>query len=138
MASQRGGAPSPGPRPQRSPAPPEASPPASSALVQDTISLRSQATGLPHVIWLRRGYGPDAALVGVTPSERFDADRLTVLAVEPMVMQVSGGLNQQAFDQVSAWVMANRNLIDDFWAGEITTYDEIDARVRKVPAPGWR
>lgn len=112
--------------------------PAAPTPVQDTISLRSQITGLSQVIWLRRGHGQDSALVGVTPSARFDADRLTVLAVEPMVMQVSGGLNAQDFERVSAWVMANRDLIDGFWEGAITTAEEIDQRVRKVPAVGWR
>ncbi len=130
------------------PAPPESHPaeeppqpavtrPPVSAL-PETISLRTHLTGLRQVIWLRRGYGADSALVGVTPSERFDADRLTLLTVEPMVMQVSGGLSQQDFDRVSSWVMANRELIDDIWAGQIAVFDEIERRVTKVPAPGWR
>ena len=36
---------------------------------------------------------------------------------------------------------ANRDLIDAFWEGEIDNFDEILARVRRVPAPGvdrWR
>jgi hypothetical protein len=104
----------------------------------DTISLRSHLTGLPQVIWLRRGYGDDSALVGVTPGTRFDPDRLTVLAVEPIVMEVSGGLGAQECSRVTAWIMANRDLIDDFWAGDVTSFAEITRRVRKVPAPGWR
>lgn len=104
----------------------------------DTISLRSHLTGLPQVIWLRRGYGEDSALVGVTPGARFDPDRLTVLAVEPIVLEVSGGLGRSELGRVSAWIMANRDLIDDFWAGEITSRAEIGRRIRKVPAPGWR
>jgi hypothetical protein len=104
----------------------------------DTISLRSHLTGLPQVIWLRRGYGEDSALVGVTPGARFDPDRLTVLAVEPIVLEVSGGLGRSELGRVSAWIMANRDLIDDFWAGEITSHAEIGRRIRKVPAPGWR
>uniref|UniRef100_UPI002FDA5410 hypothetical protein n=1 Tax=Elioraea tepidiphila TaxID=457934 RepID=UPI002FDA5410 len=104
----------------------------------DTISLRSHLTGLPQVIWLRRGYGEDSALVGVTPGTRFDPDRLTVLAVEPIVLEVSGGLGRNELGRVSAWIMANRDLIDDFWAGEITSHAEINRRIRKVPAPGWR
>lgn len=111
-----------------------ASPPPSGGVAQDTISLRSHMTGLAQVIWLRRGHGPDSPLVGVTPGTRFDPDRLTVLAVEPMVMQVSGGLNKQDFDLVSAWVMVNRDLIDGFWEGQITSFEEIGRRVRKVPA----
>ena len=125
--------------PEAAPAPaivPERAPPARR---QDTISLRQHVTGLPQVIWLRRGYGPDSALVGVTPGERFDADRLTLLAVEPIVLQVSGGLPQREFERVAAWVMLNRDVIDDFWSGEVGTFEEVRDRVRKVPAGGaWR
>lgn len=77
-------------------------------------------------------------MVGVTPGNRLEPDRLTVLAVEPMILQVSGGLHQAEFDRVSAWIMVNRDLIDDFWEGRIATFDEVNRRVRKAPAPGWR
>ncbi len=140
--------PAPEPAPEHAPAhAPAAAPeaPAPTAVREDgdeieddTISLRSHLTGLPQVIWLRRGYGEDSALVGVTPGARFDPDRLTVLAVEPIVLEVSGGLGRSELGRVSAWIMANRDLIDDFWAGEITSHAEIGRRIRKVPAPGWR
>lgn len=103
----------------------------------ETISLRPHQTGLGQVIWLRRGYGDDSALVGVTPGARFDPDRLTVLAVEPIVIEVSGGLGRRELGLVSAWIMANRDLIDDFWSGDVASQAEIERRVRKVPAPGW-
>jgi hypothetical protein len=130
--------------PDPAPAPPPAPPETAAVradedeIEDDTISLRSHLTGLPQVIWLRRGYGEDSALVGVTPGTRFDPDRLTVLAVEPIVLEVSGGLGRNELGRVSAWIMANRDLIDDFWAGEITSHAEINRRIRKVPAPGWR
>lgn len=107
-------------------------------ITQDSISLPRHLTGLTQVIWLRRGHGEDNVLVGVTPSPRFEPDRLTVLAVEPMVIQVSGGLNEKEFERVSAWVMTNRDVIDDFWEGHVTSFDELNRRVRKAPAPGWR
>ncbi|HEY4252260.1 MAG TPA: replication protein RepA [Roseomonas sp.] len=111
-----------------------AQPAPASGATQETISLRSHVTGLQQVIWLRRGHGPESPLVGVTPGARFDADRLTVLTVEPMVMQVSGGLSKPDFEQVSAWVMVNRDLIDGFWDGSIASFEEIHGRVRRVPA----
>jgi hypothetical protein len=105
---------------------------------QDSISIGRHLTGLTQVIWLRRGHGEESILVGVTPGPRFEPARLTVLAVEPMVIQVSGGLPQQEFERVSAWVMANRDLIDEFWEGGIETFSEVARRVRKAPAIGWR
>jgi hypothetical protein len=108
------------------------------ATLAETVSLRPDLTGLAQVIWLRRGYGAESALVGVTPTARFDADRLTLLAVEPLVMQVSGGLPASDFDQIAAWVTVNRDLIDDIWAGQVRSYEEISQRLRKAPPPAWR
>jgi hypothetical protein len=107
-------------------------------ITEDSICLSRESTGLSQCIWLRRGHGAEQVLVGVTPGMRIDPDRLTVLAVEPMILQVSGGLHQGDFDRVSAWIMANRDLIDDFWDDRISTFQEIGQRLRKVPAPGWR
>ncbi|WP_372618042.1 replication protein RepA [Falsiroseomonas sp.] len=107
-------------------------------ITQNSISLPRHLTGLALVVWLRRGHGEESVLVGITPNPRFEAERLTLLAVEPMVIQVSGGLNERDFERVSAWVMTNRDVIDDFWEGRITSFAEINRRVRKAPAPGWR
>ena len=104
----------------------------------DMIRLRSHLTGLPQVVWLRRGHGDENILVGVTPGARLDTDRLTILMVEPIIMQVSGGLGQSDFERVSAWVMANRDLIDDFWEGGIASAEEVNRRVRKAPGPAYR
>ena len=38
-------------------------------------------------------------------------------AVEPMILQVRGGLNEKDFERVAPWVMTNRDVIDDFWEG---------------------
>jgi len=111
---------------------------AADRITQDSVSLPKHLTGLAQVIWLRRGNGEQNILVGVTPGPRFEAERLTVLAVEPMVLQVSGGLNEKDFERVAPWVMTNRDVIDDFWEGLITSMAELSRRVRKAPAQGWR
>lgn len=102
------------------------------------ISLRSNLTGLPQVVWLRRADGDRHIVIGVTPSAHLERDRLTILTVEPIVQQVSGGVPEQVFERISAWVMANRDLIDEFWEGRIDTADEVFRRVRRAPAVGWR
>lgn len=102
------------------------------------IGLKANLTGLTQVIWLNQSNGQDDPIIEVTPGFRYDSDNVTQLALEPMVIQISGGLYQREFERVSAWAMANRDLIDDVWEGEITAIDEINARVKKVPAPGWR
>jgi hypothetical protein len=102
------------------------------------IGLRSCLTGLPGMIWLRRGQGDEPPVVAVTPGTRFEPDRMTLLTLEPLVLQISGGLQQAEYTRVSAWIMANRDLIDLVWEGEISTLDQATARVRKAPASDWR
>ena len=102
------------------------------------IGLKTQLTGLTQVIWLRKGQGQDDLIIEVTPGYRYDADNVTQLALEPIVVQISGGLYQRDFERVSAWAMANRDLIDDVWDGTVTSLEDVNARVKKVPAPGWR
>jgi hypothetical protein len=145
-------APRPAPEPHR--AAPRANAPAPQAPVQQAptqqapvqqrpeaggaIRIGSHLTGLPVVIWLRRGDAHEQAVIAATPGTRMDPDRLTLLMLEPLIMQVSGGLNQGEFDKVSAWAMANRDLIDQVWEGQIGSFEEVASRVKKVPAPGWR
>lgn len=102
------------------------------------IGLRSHLTGLPGVIWLRRGQGDEPPVVAVTPGTRFEPDRMTLLTLEPLVLQITGGLQQAEYTRVSAWILANRDLIDRVWEGEISTLDQATARVRKAPASDWR
>ncbi len=120
------------PQPMPEPAPRAPRGPANS------IALRSHLTGLQQVVWLQRAMGRDDPLVEITPGSRYDPALVTVLALEPVVVQITGGLYQRDFERVSAWTMANRDLIDAFWYSEIDDAEEIAAKVKKVPAPGWR
>jgi hypothetical protein len=103
-----------------------------------TLSLKSHLTGLSQVIWLQRAGGRDNLVIEVTPGGRYDPENVTVLALEPMILQIAGGLNAREFERVSAWANANRDLIDDFWEGSQESFEEITGRVKKVPPPGWR
>jgi hypothetical protein len=75
-------------------------------------------------------------VIEVTPGTRYDPAVITVLTLEPIVLQVAGGLHARDFERVSSWATANRDLIDAFWEGEIDNIEDILARVRKVPAQG--
>ncbi len=114
-----------------------AAPPASRP-VGDRIGLKHHLTGLSQVVWLQRGNGRDDVLIEVTPGGRYDPENLTVLALEPIVVQISGGLYQRDFERVGAWANVNRDLIDDVWDGSMENEEEVLSRVKKVPAPGWR
>jgi hypothetical protein len=107
-------------------------------ITRQTINLKTHQTGLGQVIWLQRANGRENVVIEVSPGGRYDPDTLTVLTLEPMILQISGGLNARDFERVAAWAMTNRDLIDDFWDGTINDFEKINERVKKVPAPGWR
>jgi hypothetical protein len=116
----------------------DAAPVSSAGGLSQAIGFRYHLTSLPGMVWLRRGGTDEPLVIGVTPGLRYEPDRVTLLMLEPLVMQISGGLYEADFTKVSAWIMANRDLIDLVWDGEITTLEEATSRVRKAPAAGWR
>ena len=126
--------PVPAPLPIAAPAPPAMPRP----ITRQTVSLKSHLTGLPQVVWLQRANGRDNVLIEVTPGGRYDADASTVIALEPVALQVAGGLYQRDFERVAAWAAANRDLIDDWWDSRLDEFEEVASRVKKVPAPAWR
>ncbi len=137
-APAREAPPKPAPAPS-APAASEAVPAASGRHpVGDRVGLKHHLTGLSQVVWLQRGHGRYDVLIEVTPGGRYDPENLTVLALEPIVVQISGGLYQRDFERVGAWANVNRDLIDDFWDGRLENEDDVLSRVKKVPAPGWR
>lgn len=102
------------------------------------IAVKSHLTGLHQVLWLQRDGSGDEVVIEVTPGGRYDPQNVTVLALEPIIVQISGGLYTREFERVSAWVNANRDLIDDVWYNDVGADDEVLGRVKKVPPPGWR
>jgi hypothetical protein len=90
------------------------------------------------VVWLRQGSDDEPQVIGITPGSRFEPERMTLLMLEPLVMQVSGGLYEAEFTRVADWIGVNRALIDQVWAGEISTLEQASDLVRKAPAPLWR
>jgi hypothetical protein len=118
-------------RGSRAAVPPSPAPP-------QPIGLRQALTGLPGVVWLRQGSDDEPLVIGVTPGSRFEPERMTLLMLEPLVMQVSGGLYEAEFTRVADWIGVNRGLIDQVWAGEISTLEQASGQVRKAPASLWR
>ena len=107
-------------------------------ITRQTVSLKSHLTGLPQVVWLQRANGRDNVVIEVTPGGRYDPDTCTVIALEPVALQVVGGLYTRDFERVAAWAAANRDLIDDWWDSRLDEFEEVVSRVKKVPAPAWR
>ena len=130
--------PAPVPAPVAAPVAVPVSPARPRQITRQTVSLKSHLTGLPQVVWLQRANGRDTVVIEVTPGGRYDPDSCTVIALEPVALQIAGGLYQRDFDRVAAWAAANRDLIDDWWESNLDEFEEVASRVKKVPAPAWR
>jgi hypothetical protein len=134
----------PAPEPMPEPVPVTAPEPAPAPVerprqaMRQTISLKSHLTGLPQVVWLQRANGRDNVVIEVTPGGRYDPENSTVIVLEPVALQVAGGLYARDFERVAAWAAANRDLIDDWWDSQLDDFEEVAGRVKKVPAPAWR
>lgn len=108
------------------------------AALSETISLGRDLTGLPWVVWLRRGYGADAPLIGLTPTDRFDRKNLALLMIEPVIMPLEGSIDAQGVDQAASWITANRDLIDDVWSGSVASFKEVRRRLKKASSASSR
>ena len=89
-------------------------------------------------MWLQRANGRETVVIEVTPGGRYDPDAATIIALEPVALQVAGGLYARDFERVAAWAAANRDLIDDWWDSRLDAFEDVVSRVKKVPAPAWR
>lgn len=123
------------PEQPRKPGPTRALP---DAPVPETLRISRELTGLSSVVWIRRGYGTDGPLIGLTPTDRFDPNQLALLMVEPVIMLLQGSIDGQSIDRASIWITANRDLIDDIWLGRVASFSEVTQRLKKVGASPWR
>ncbi|MFC3127537.1 hypothetical protein ACFOD4_20940 [Pseudoroseomonas globiformis] len=141
-AQSRSPAEAPRPSQAEAPQPQEAAPPSDEAEPRragraGTVGLPQHLTGLPVYLWLRRGRDDEPVVIGATPGHRLEQHLLTILMLEPMTMQVAGGLQQKEFDRVAAWINANRDVIEQVWEGQLASLDEVVPLIRKVAVSVW-
>lgn len=54
-------------------------------------------------------------------------------ALTRVLILTASHLQQRELDQVAAWVMANADLIQDYWDGAVLSGTELPGRIRRVP-----
>ncbi len=68
------------------------------------VRLAPVLTGLSQSVWLRRGGGGVGATIEVTPGADYDPSRRSLVILEPMILQVMGGLQPRELDQIAGAV----------------------------------
>ncbi|UFN47815.1 hypothetical protein LPC08_17605 [Roseomonas sp. OT10] len=103
----------------------------------DRVRLPPSVTGLPQAVWLKRGDTRESITIEVTPGAEYDPARRSLLAIEPIVLQVSGYLVPRELERIAAWVTTNAGVIQDYWDWSIDSGEEVMQQVRRVPTSRW-
>ena len=92
----------------------------------DMANLRPDRTGLPFVVFISQKGGARhdvriklARVAKVRPSE------MLTVAVRPVPRLIRGTMNREEFDLVKRWIELNRNVLIDYWNGDIEYTEDV-------------
>jgi hypothetical protein len=96
----------------------------------DMANLRPDRTGLPFVVFISQKGGARhdvriklARVAKVRPSE------MLTVAVRPVPRLIRGTMNREEFDLVKRWIELNRNVLIDYWNGDIEYTEDVLAAI---------
>jgi hypothetical protein len=99
----------------------------------EMANVRPELTGLPFIVWIsEKGNARHDVRVKVSPGRRA-REFVASVSVRPQVEVVAGELSAGDLALVRAWIELNRDVIVDFWNGDILYTDEALAALRKLP-----
>ena len=91
-------------------------------------AIFSKHTGLPFVVWISyKGGAQHDVRVKVSPGPKVLPSEMVSVAIRPTVRVVEGKLSGSDLALLSKWVDLNREVLVQYWEGEIDTKDAIDA-----------
>jgi hypothetical protein len=95
-------------------------------------NLSPRRTGLPFVVWISpRGNARHDVRVKVSPSPKTMPDEFVIVAIRPEVKVLSGSLSATDLALLTKWIDRNRDVLVQFWEGEIEyTEDVLEALVK--------
>jgi hypothetical protein len=99
----------------------------------DMANLRSDRTGLPFVVFIsqRGGAGHDDQIKLARAAKVRPSETLTV-AIRPLPRLIRGKVNKEEFDLVQRWIELNRNVLIDYWNGDIKSTEDALAAIRSL------
>ena len=90
--------------------------------------LFSKHTGLPLVVWISyRGGAQHDVRVKVSPGPKVMASEMASVAIRPAVRIIEGSMSAADLELLARWIEINRDVLIQYWDGEIDTKDAIDA-----------
>lgn len=94
--------------------------------------LRPQTTGLPFVVWISpRGAAQHDVHIKLSRTPKAGPDWMTV-TVRPDVRDLSGTLAAGKLERVRRWVALNREVLVQFWDGDIAYTEDVLPLIKAV------
>ena len=96
----------------------------------DMANLRPDRTGLPYVVFISQkgGVRHDVRIKLARAAKVRPSEMLTV-AVRPSPRLIRGAMNREEFDLVKRWIELNRNVLIDYWNGDIEYTEDVLAAI---------
>jgi hypothetical protein len=94
----------------------------------EMANLFSKHTGLPFVVWISyRGGAQHDVRVKVSPGPKALPSEMVSVAIRPNVRVVEGQMTGADLAALTKWIELNRDVLVQYWEGEIDTKDALDA-----------
>jgi hypothetical protein len=101
----------------------------------ETANLSPKRTGLPFVVWISPKAGATHDVrVKVSPGPKVRSSELVSVAIRPDVHVVGGTMTPHDLALLQQWVELNRDVIIQFWDGDIEYTEDAIAALRPITA----
>jgi hypothetical protein len=99
----------------------------------DVANLRPEQTGLRFVVFIsQRGGAQHDVRIKLARSTRVRPSEMLTVALRPRPRLVRGEMNASEFDLVRRWIELNRNVLVDYWNGDIEYTEDALAAIKPI------
>ena len=96
----------------------------------DMANLRPDRTGLPYVVFIsQKGGVRHDVRIKLARAEKVRPSEMLTVAVRPSPRLIRGAMNREEFDLVKRWIELNRNVLIDYWNGDIEYTEDVLAAI---------
>jgi hypothetical protein len=103
----------------------------------DMANLRPERTGLPFVVFIsQKGGARHDVRVKLARAARVRPAEMLTVAVRPTPRLIRGKMNSREFDLVRRWIELNRDVLIDYWNGDIEYTEDALNAIRPIGGEG--
>ena len=104
----------------------------------EIANLFPKHTGLPFVVWISyKGGAQHDVRVKAWPGPQAVPSQMAWVAIRPSVRLVEGKMSANDLALLAKWVELNRDVLVNYWEGDMDTKDAIEAIRPSNEASSW-